>query len=73
MTTSRRILGAVAAAGAAALVLSGCVAKSDVAAGAAFDVSSTDSECAVSATTAESGTLTSVSYTHLTLPTILLV
>ena len=38
MTTSRRILGAVAAAGAAALVLSGCVAKSDVAAGAAFDV-----------------------------------
>ena len=58
MTTSRRILGAVAAAGAAALVLSGCVAKSDVAAGAAFDVSSTDSECAVSATTAESGTLT---------------
>lgn len=58
MTTSRRILGAVAAAGTAALVLSGCVAKSDVAAGAAFDVSSTDSECAVSATTAESGTLT---------------
>ena len=58
MTTSRRILGAVAAAGAAALVLSGCVAKSDAAAGAAFDVSSTDSECAVSATTAESGTLT---------------
>ncbi|MGK3947943.1 iron uptake system protein EfeO [Microbacterium sp. K2] len=58
MTTSRRILGAVAAAGAAALVLSGCVAKSDVAAGAAFDVSSTDSECAVSSTTAESGTLT---------------
>ncbi|KQR45259.1 hypothetical protein ASF87_13450 [Microbacterium sp. Leaf161] len=58
MTTSRRILGTVAAAGAAALVLSGCVAKSDVAAGAAFDVSSTDSECAVSATTAESGTLT---------------
>lgn len=58
MTTSRRILGAVAAAGAAALVLSGCVAKTDVAAGAAFDVSSTDSECAVSAATAKSGTLT---------------
>ncbi|WP_311243346.1 iron uptake system protein EfeO [Microbacterium sp. WCS2018Hpa-23] len=58
MTTSRRILGAVAAAGAAALVLSGCVAKSDVAAGASFDVSSTDSACAVSAATAKSGTLT---------------
>ncbi|MDN3443341.1 iron uptake system protein EfeO [Microbacterium sp. APC 3901] len=58
MTTSRRILGAVTAAGAAALFLSGCVAKSDVAAGAAFDVSSTDSECAVSSATAESGTLT---------------
>jgi iron uptake system component EfeO len=58
MTISRRILGAVAAAGATALVLSGCVAKSDVAAGAAFDVSSTDSECAVSATSAQSGTLT---------------
>ncbi|WP_394194212.1 iron uptake system protein EfeO [Microbacterium foliorum] len=58
MTTSRRILGAVAAAGAAALVLSGCVAKSDVAAGASFDVSSTDSACAVSAATAQSGTLT---------------
>lgn len=58
MTTTRRILGAVAAAGATALVLSGCVAKSDVAAGAAFDVASTDSECAVSAATAQSGTLT---------------
>ncbi|MCP1429663.1 iron uptake system component EfeO [Microbacterium foliorum] len=58
MTTSRRILGAVAAAGAAALVLSGCVAKSDVASGAAFDVSSTDSACAVSGATAASGTLT---------------
>jgi iron uptake system component EfeO len=58
MTTSHRILGAVAATGAAALVLSGCVAKSDVAAGAAFDVSSTDSACTVSGATAESGTLT---------------
>ncbi|MFF7292250.1 iron uptake system protein EfeO [Microbacterium sp. NPDC008134] len=58
MTTSHRILGAVAATGAAALVLSGCVAKSDVAAGAAFDVSSTDSACTVSGTMAESGTLT---------------
>ena len=58
MTTSHRILGVVAATGAVALVLSGCVAKSDTAAGAAFDVSSTDSACAVSGATAESGTLT---------------
>lgn len=58
MTTSHRILGAIAATGAAALVLSGCVAKSDVASGAAFDVTSTDSACTVSGTTAESGTLT---------------
>jgi iron uptake system component EfeO len=58
MTTSHRILGAIAATGAAALVLSGCVAKTDVAAGAAFDVSSTDSDCVVSEGTAESGTLT---------------
>ncbi len=58
MTTSRRILGALAAAGAAALVLSGCVAKSDVAAGGSFQVSSTASDCAVSAATAKSGTLT---------------
>ncbi|MFF3028308.1 iron uptake system protein EfeO [Microbacterium sp. NPDC057944] len=57
MTTSRRILGALAAAGAAALVLSGCVAKADVAAGASFDVSSTDSACDVSGATAKSGTL----------------
>ncbi|MBO0979560.1 iron uptake system protein EfeO [Microbacterium sp. SD291] len=58
MTISRRILGAVAAAGAAALVLSGCVAKSDASAGAAFDVSSTDADCVVSAAGAKSGTLT---------------
>lgn len=58
MTTSRRILGALAAAGAAALVLSGCVAKSDIAAGGSFQVSSTASDCAVSAATAKSGTLT---------------
>lgn len=58
MTTSHRILGAMAATGVAALVLTGCVAKSDVAAGAAFDVSSTDSDCVVSGGTAESGTLT---------------
>lgn len=58
MTTSQRAFAALAATGAAALVLSGCVAKSDAAAGAAFEVTSTDSSCEVSGTTAESGTLT---------------
>lgn len=58
MTTSHRILGVLAAMGAAVLVLSGCVAKSDAQATAAFDVSSTATDCAVSAATAKSGTLT---------------
>ncbi|MCK2036499.1 EfeM/EfeO family lipoprotein [Microbacterium sp. SSW1-49] len=58
MTTPYRILGVLAATGAAALVLSGCVAKTDVDAAAAFDVSSTDSDCVVSGSTAASGTLT---------------
>ena len=58
MTTSHRILGALAATGAAVLVLSGCVAKSDATAAGAFDVASSDSDCAVSAATAKSGTLT---------------
>ncbi|WP_314646932.1 iron uptake system protein EfeO [uncultured Microbacterium sp.] len=58
MTTSQRALAAIAATGAAALVLSGCVAKSDAASGAAFEVTSTDSSCEVSGTTAKSGTLT---------------
>lgn len=58
MTTSPRILAALAATGAAALVLSGCVAKTDASATAAFDVSSTDGACAVSESTATSGTLT---------------
>ena len=58
MTTSHRILGVLAATGAAVLVLSGCVAKSDAQATAAFDVSSTATDCAVSAATAKSGTLT---------------
>lgn len=63
MITSHRIvptraLGIAAAIGAVALVLSGCVAKSDVAAGAAFAVASTASDCAVSETTAQSGTIT---------------
>ncbi|WP_102191879.1 iron uptake system protein EfeO [Microbacterium aurantiacum] len=58
MITSRRIIGALAAVGAGTLVLSGCVAKSDVDTAAAFEVSSTDGTCAVSAATAKSGTLT---------------
>lgn len=58
MTTSHRILGTLAAAGAAVLVLSGCVAKSDVAADATFDVASTDQDCTVSGGSATSGTLT---------------
>lgn len=58
MTISSRVLGVLAVTGAAALVLSGCVAKKDTAAAAAFDVSSTATDCAVSASTAESGTLT---------------
>ncbi len=60
MTLSTRIIGAVAATGAAALVLSGCVAKADTAddAAAAFTVASTDDACTVSSGTAASGTLT---------------
>ncbi|GAA1947682.1 iron uptake system protein EfeO [Microbacterium deminutum] len=55
--TSHRPLVAVLAIGAAALVLAGCVAKSDVASGDALAVTSTDSTCEVSASTAKSGTL----------------
>lgn len=58
MITSHRFLAALAAGGAATLVLSGCVAKSETSAAAAFEVSSTDGDCAVSASTAKSGTLT---------------
>ncbi|MCT1476973.1 iron uptake system protein EfeO [Microbacterium sp. p3-SID336] len=60
MTTSRRILPVLAVAGVAALALSGCVAKSDTAGAeaAAFDVSSTADDCAVSSSQATSGTLT---------------
>lgn len=53
-----RLLGALAATATAALVLSGCVAKADVADAAALQVSSTDSDCAVSDSAATSGTLT---------------
>ncbi|SJN32395.1 Ferrous iron transport periplasmic protein EfeO, contains peptidase-M75 domain and (frequently) cupredoxin-like domain [Microbacterium esteraromaticum] len=58
MTTPTRLITAVAATGAAAIILAGCVAKNDVADAAALTVSSTDGECAVSQTTATSGTLT---------------
>ncbi|MFG6501885.1 iron uptake system protein EfeO [Microbacterium sp. P05] len=56
MTTSR-LLGAAALTGLAALVLSGCVAKADVAASDALAVSSSDDGCSVSTTSATSGTL----------------
>ena len=46
--TPRRPLAVLVAVGAAALVLSGCVAKSDVAAADALTVTSTDSACDVS-------------------------
>ncbi len=52
-----RLLAATAVAGAAALVLSGCVAKSDAAASGALAVTSTDDGCAVSTASAPSGTV----------------
>ncbi|GAB3599816.1 iron uptake system protein EfeO [Microbacterium tumbae] len=58
MNISTRLLGAAAATGAAALLLSGCVAKTDTADADALTVASTDDACTVSAGTATSGTLT---------------
>ena len=58
MTTAPRALGALAATGAAALLLSGCVAKTDVAPDASFTVSSTADACTISSANAQSGTLT---------------
>lgn len=52
-----RILAATAATGLAALALSGCVAKADVAPQGALTVTSTDTSCDVSTATATSGTL----------------
>lgn len=52
-----RLLAATAAAGAAVLVLSGCVAKTDAAATGALTVTSTADGCDVSGATATSGTL----------------
>lgn len=54
---STRLLAATAAAGAAVLVLSGCVAKTDAAGSGALTVTSTADGCDVSAATASSGTL----------------
>ncbi|MFT4213788.1 MAG: peptidase M75 family protein [Microbacterium sp.] len=56
--TPSRILAATASVGLAAIALSGCVAKSDVAASDALTVTSTDTSCEVSADAATSGTLT---------------
>ena len=58
MTTSLRLLGILAATGTAALVLSGCVAKSDSEDASALTVSSTDSSCEVSDASTASGTVT---------------
>lgn len=55
--TRTRTWGAVAALGATALVLAGCVAKTDVAASDALTVTSTDTSCDVSTAKATSGTL----------------
>jgi iron uptake system component EfeO len=55
--TSRRALALSAAIGVTALALTGCVAKSDVAAGDALTVTSTDTDCTVSAASATSGTV----------------
>ena len=54
---AHRALTAAAALGIAALALTGCVAKADVAASDALSVDSTDAGCEVSAATATSGTL----------------
>jgi iron uptake system component EfeO len=56
--TARRLIPALAVAGIGALVLSGCVAKSDAASSDALTVSSTASGCEVSGDAATSGTLT---------------
>lgn len=56
--TGRVLIPALTFAGAGVLVLSGCVAKTDVAASGALTVSSTASGCDVSSASATSGTLT---------------
>ncbi|MCM3697555.1 iron uptake system protein EfeO [Microbacterium oleivorans] len=56
--TRTRCAPAVALAALAAVVLSGCVAKTEVASADALTVTSTDSSCDISTSTATSGTLT---------------
>lgn len=58
MTLAPRILSALALGAIAVTALSGCVAKQSADPAASFTVSSTDSECAVSGSSAQSGTLT---------------
>jgi iron uptake system component EfeO len=55
--TTHRPLGILVAVGAAAILLAGCVAKSDVGSAGALIVTSTDTACTVSTATATSGTL----------------
>ncbi|BAJ73303.1 predicted periplasmic lipoprotein [Microbacterium testaceum StLB037] len=55
--TPTRLLAATAVAGAAALVLAGCVAKTDASASGALTVTSTDDGCAVSSASVPSGTV----------------
>jgi iron uptake system component EfeO len=55
--TPARIIGAVGAVALSALVLAGCVAKSEVAASDGLTVNATDTACEVSSTAATSGTL----------------
>ncbi|MGQ7310296.1 iron uptake system protein EfeO [Microbacterium arabinogalactanolyticum] len=58
MTLTARTLGAAAALAAAAIALTGCVAKATADPAASFTVKSTADACTVSADTAKSGTLT---------------
>lgn len=56
-TRTAKTFGALAAVGVASIALSGCVAKTDVAASDSLTVTSTDSSCDVSAASATSGTV----------------
>ena len=58
MTLTARTLGAAAALAAAAIALTGCVAKATADPAASFTVKSTADACTVSGDTAKSGTLT---------------
>ncbi|UNK69540.1 iron uptake system protein EfeO [Microbacterium sp. H1-D42] len=58
MSITTRTLSILSLGAVAALALTGCVAKQSADPAASFTVSSTDDECALSATSAQSGTLT---------------